>query len=142
MIDRHRLNWDACASKENAKLPNYWTKEEDALSQDWKGKNIWMNPPYGRDIGKWTEKARLSGAFVVGLLPVRSCTKWWHRDVVTDADLLFIKGRIRFDGATNCAPFPSVLAIWDPEDFGGFSISFELTKEERGLVRPKDPSST
>lgn len=28
---------DICASKENAKCPKYYTKEEDALKQEWGG---------------------------------------------------------------------------------------------------------
>ena len=48
---------DICASKENTKCPKYYTKEEDALKQEWGGV-IWMNPPYGRQIGNWVKKAK------------------------------------------------------------------------------------
>lgn len=47
---------DVCASDQNAKCPKYFTKSDDGLSQEWTGK-CWMNPPYGRDIGKWVQKA-------------------------------------------------------------------------------------
>lgn len=58
------LWWDVCASHTNAKLPLYWTPEQDGLKADWRGKRVWMNPPYGRVIGKWVAKAANSGADV------------------------------------------------------------------------------
>jgi len=47
---------DVCARHENAKCKKYFTKEQDGLVQEWKGV-CWMNPPYGREIGKWMQKA-------------------------------------------------------------------------------------
>ena len=47
---------DVCANKENAKCAKFFTQEDDGLSQQWEGV-CWMNPPYGRDIGKWMKKA-------------------------------------------------------------------------------------
>jgi site-specific DNA-methyltransferase (adenine-specific) len=48
---------DVCASPTNAKLPRYWTRADDALLRDWTGERCWMNPPYGRQIGRWIRKA-------------------------------------------------------------------------------------
>ena len=48
---------DVCATEENAKCEQYYTKEKDGLSQDWSGRCCWMNPPYGREIKKWIKKA-------------------------------------------------------------------------------------
>ena len=50
---------DVCATQDNAKCPRYFTKLDDGLAQEWRGK-VWMNPPYGREIGKWVEKAKES----------------------------------------------------------------------------------
>ena len=47
---------DVCASESNHKCEKYFTKEQDGLNQKWFG-NCWMNPPYGREIGKWVKKA-------------------------------------------------------------------------------------
>lgn len=52
------FTFDICASKENAKCHKYYTKEEDALKKEWGGV-IWMNPPYGRQIGIWVKKAKM-----------------------------------------------------------------------------------
>lgn len=51
---------DVCATPDNAKCKDYYTKEQDGLSQDWYG-TVWMNPPYGRAIAKWIEKAHEYG---------------------------------------------------------------------------------
>ena len=113
--DRFKFDRDVCASPENAKCVNYWTVEDDALSQTRKG-YCWMNPPYGRQIGEWVKKAYDSAqsgeATVVCLIPSRTDTKWWH-DYVMKADTLwFVRGRLRFHGAPNSAPFPSAVAVF------------------------------
>src|SRR5581483_8325959 len=71
---------DPCASPENAKCAAYYTVEDDGLAYPWTGV-VFCNPPYGRNIGRWVEKAwteSQSGATVVCLLPVRCDTAWWH----------------------------------------------------------------
>src|SRR5262245_6644474 len=47
---------DPCATAENAKCPQFFTRGDDGLSQRWTGR-VWMNPPYGRTIGLWMKKA-------------------------------------------------------------------------------------
>lgn len=119
---------DVCATPENAKAPRYFTKEQDGLVQDWKG-TCWMNPPYGKDIEAWVQKASVSamdGATVVCLLPARTDTKWWHSwiwDEVRDepyrnVSIHFIRGRLKFGGAKNSAPFPSVVVVFRPWEVG------------------------
>lgn len=44
---------DAAATPANALLPRFWTRENDAFAQDWRGERVFCNPPYGRDSGKW-----------------------------------------------------------------------------------------
>lgn len=107
---------DVCALPENAKCANYYTPEIDGLAQEWRG-TCWMNPPYGRTIGKWIEKAYLSaqkGATVVGLLPARTDTRWFHDFIYGKAEIRFVKGRLKFGEAKENAPFPSMVVIWRP----------------------------
>ncbi|WP_434750234.1 DNA N-6-adenine-methyltransferase [Paenibacillus amylolyticus] len=107
---------DVCALPENHKCSIFFTPEMDGLAQDWRGV-CWMNPPYGRTIGEWVRKAyesSLNGATVVGLLPARTDTKWFHEYCYGKAELRFVKGRLKFGDATNSAPFPSVVVIWRP----------------------------
>lgn len=71
------FNLDVCATKENAKCKNYYTTTQNGLLQEWFG-SVWCNPPYGKEISKWIEKAyesSLRGTTVVMLLPSRTDTK-------------------------------------------------------------------
>ena len=105
---------DVCATPENAKCPVFYTKEMDGLSIKWTGV-CWMNPPYGREIGRWIEKAyvsSLSGATVVCLIPARTDTKYFHDYCLPFGELRFIKGRLKFGGHKDPAPFPNVVVIF------------------------------
>jgi len=55
------LEVDVCADKTNSKCLAYWNKQDDGLSKDWSDMRCWMNPPYGREIGKWIKKAATGG---------------------------------------------------------------------------------
>jgi phage N-6-adenine-methyltransferase len=108
-----KFETDVCALKDNAKCSNYFTQEMDGLAQSWTGV-CWMNPPYGREIGKWVKKAFESatqGATVVCLIPARTDTAWWH-DYAMKGEIRFIRGRLKFGGSVNSAPFPSALVIF------------------------------
>jgi phage N-6-adenine-methyltransferase len=50
------FNLDPCATKENAKCKKFYTKEDNGLEKNWEGR-VFMNPPYGREIGGWMKKA-------------------------------------------------------------------------------------
>ena len=104
---------DVCALPENAKCSNYFTSEQNGLIQKWVG-TCYMNPPYGREIGKWMRKAyesSLDGATVVCLVPARTDTAWWH-DYAIKGEVRFIRGRLKFGGCKNSAPFPSAIVIF------------------------------
>lgn len=107
---------DVCASPENAKCTIYFTKADDGLSRDWTGV-VWLNPPYGREIGRWLRKANESvkdnGATVVCLVPARTDTNWWHEYVIKH-EVRFVRGRLKFGNAKNSAPFPSAVVIMRP----------------------------
>lgn len=111
---------DVCALPENAKCDNYYTPKENGLSQPWKGV-CWCNPPYGREILAWVRRAWLSSAVgntVVMLLPARTDTKWFH-DYIYGKDrveIRFIRGRLKFGGSKNSAPFPSMIVIFKPKN--------------------------
>ena len=102
---------DVCALPDNAKCKRYYTPEQDGLSQKWGG-CCWCNPPYGRQIGKWVRKAAESGTTVVMLLPARTDTKWFHDYILGKAEIRFLRGRLRFGGCNNCAPFPSMVVVF------------------------------
>lgn len=108
---------DAAACATNAKCPQWLGPEspisEDAFSIDWEG-SVFLNPPYGRQIRKWIEKAKASAkgdTSVVCLLPARTDTKWFQ--LCWEASyIVFVSGRIYFGGAETPAPFPSAVVVF------------------------------
>lgn len=118
--EEFHFNLDVCALPENAKCTAYFTPEMDGLIQPWYGR-CWCNPPYGRQIGRWVQKAHQSaknGATVVMLIPARTDTAWFHDYILENAEIRFIRGRLKFGGSHNSAPFPSMVVIFrgDKED--------------------------
>lgn len=106
---------DVCATADNAKCQRFFGVEADGLSQPWTG-TCWMNPPYGREIGKWLRKAyesSLLGAVVVCLVPARTETAWWH-DYCMKGEIRFVRGRLKFGGHKHNAPFPNAVVIFRP----------------------------
>ena len=91
----------------------------DGLSIKWKSP-AYCNPPYGTEISKWIKKgfdawdyADGRGMIVIFLIPARTDTKWFHDYIQWSCELVFIRGRPKFDDSKGCAPFPSMLAIFD-----------------------------
>ena len=123
---RFGFSLDVCATRETAKCPHFFDKSMNGLAQSWASHRCYMNPPSGREIGAWVEKARREaeqGALVVGLLPARTDTKWWQEHVYGHADVRFVARRLKFGNAATGAPFPSAVAVWWGWDVmgGGFS---------------------
>lgn len=90
--------------------------EFDGLSIPWEKSNF-INPPYGREIGKWLKKGyeeSLKGKLCVFLIPSRTDTKWWHDYVMKAKEIKFIRGRLKFKDAKYNAPFPSCVVIFKP----------------------------
>jgi len=106
---------DVCAVPENAKCMKFYNANVcDALLEEWDDV-CWMNPPYGREIGKWIKKAYESmeenNATVVCLIPARTDTAWWH-DYVMKGEVRFLRGRLKFSNAKFNAPFPCAIVIF------------------------------
>lgn len=110
------FNLDPCATDYNHKCAKYFTKEDNGLLQNWGGYRVYCNPPYGRAIGAWVEKAYIESqnenTLVVMLLPARTDTRWFHEFIFHKSEIRFIKGRLKFGGCKNSAPFPSMIVIF------------------------------
>lgn len=125
--DEFQFDVDAAASRENAKCKVWYGDRVDALAlEQWATvpSSIWLNPPYSRVrefIAKAHEQA-IKGHTVVCLVPARTDTRWWHSDVWDQfnhapcfgVEVRFVRGRLKFGGSTNSAPFPSVVVIFRP----------------------------
>ena len=119
---------DPCATEKSNKCEKFFTAKEDGLKQDWGGHRCFVNPPYGRSIGKWVKKcyeeSRKENTIVVLLIPSRTDTRYFHDFILGKAEIRFIKGRLTFwdlDGekylrkdfkSMTPAPFPSILVIF------------------------------
>ena len=114
--EEFHFNLDPCATDENHKCEKYFTKETDGLLQKWGGWRVFCNPPYGRVIGEWVKKAyqesKQPNTLVVMLLPARTDTRWFHDYIYGKAEIRFVKGRLRFGGCDNPAPFPSMIVVF------------------------------
>jgi hypothetical protein len=113
----------------------HFTRQENGLMQPWAGR-VYMNPPYGREIGKWIRKLRSEwqrGAMTdaIALLPARPDTAWFEALTLDtdDAVICFLRGRLRFVGQRSSAPFPS-MAVY----FGRRQAAFARVFEEWGSL--------
>ena len=115
LLDREfGFELDVCASDDNAKCSSYFSlPDNDGLTQGWGSAACWMNPPYGREIPKWMDKAsqevKDNDALVVCLVPARTDTEWWWRNAI-HGEVRFLRGRLKFSGQPG-APFPSAVVV-------------------------------
>lgn len=126
------FEWDAAANAINTKTPGYFGPDNpnpdlrDALTiPNWKEASggltrFWLNPPYGRIlpafIAKVVEQVQ-HDILIVTLIPARTDTKWWWDSVLRATEIRFLKGRLKFSGQ-GTAPFPSAVAIFEPDSVG------------------------
>jgi len=120
-LDREfHFTLDPCANEKNHKC-EYWFGSNspyyhDGLDISWKWRTVFMNPPYGREIVQWVRKAyheaQQDNTIVVGLLPARTDTAWFHDYIYHKAEIRFLRGRVKFVGAKNSPPFGSMVVIW------------------------------
>ncbi len=110
----HDFDLDVAASSSNHLCDEWYgldhpdESRRDGLKADWYG-HVFCNPPYGRGIKDWVLKASQHGDLVVMLLPARTDTKWFHELVLPNAEITFVKGRIKFGAGLAPAPFPSMV---------------------------------
>jgi phage N-6-adenine-methyltransferase len=120
------FSYDLAAEEHNAQAIHYFTKEQDALKQDWAALKgwLWLNPPYAK-LYPWTEKAWkavvLGGAKIAVLVPASTGTEWWTANVSGLAHILYLKGRITFVGHTTAYPKDLALLLYRPTVIGGHS---------------------
>ena len=115
-----QFDLDVCATAETAKVPMYYTPEDDAFQRDWVG-HCWMNPPYDNQR-EWLEYANVSvqekkAKSVWCLIPARTDTKLFHDFIAKRAHTIYlIKGRINFNRPSRASDtgstHPSMLVVF------------------------------
>lgn len=113
---------DPAATNENAKCERFYTKEQDGLAHSWHNERVFINPPYS-ETKTWVEKAiyeveENDCTMVVMLLPSRTGMKWFTEGVLKHyKHLIFIQGRLKFEGTENSAPFDSIIVVFEKYNF-------------------------
>lgn len=106
----YKFTLDPCATLANTKCEKFFTVNDDGLSKSWRLHTTFCNPPYSK-MKDWVAKCFYESeqldTKVVMLIPSRTDTKYWHDYVMKANRIIFVKGRLRFGGAKNVAPFPS-----------------------------------
>jgi phage N-6-adenine-methyltransferase len=136
---------DAAASAANAQAPRFFTRQENALEQEWAGV-VWLNPPFSRSekaCGHGCQKKRcgkrgfhlaepIHGAVDFARKVVVECRAGriealaWHGPCATDTSWYRVlwpfvhlridySGRIRYNGGKGGGTFPSQTLIIRPE---------------------------
>lgn len=100
----HSLNFDPCPLMSS----------EDGLKIKWTGR-VFCNPPYSK-ISEFLKKGLFHLAngdceLLVYLIPARTDTAWFH-DFCQKGEIRFIRGRLKFGGSENSAPFPSMVVVF------------------------------
>lgn len=52
------------------------------------------------------------------LIPARTDTKAFHEWIYGKAEVRFLRGRLKFGGSKNSAPFPSMLVVYKSKNGG------------------------
>jgi len=118
-------------SKDNGTTPRYFYEELDqefhfnfdpcpsnpafdGLSADW-GTRTFVNPPFSKKV-PWIKKAieqAEKGNLVVMLLPVDTSTRWFHDLILPNAEIRWIRGRLKGDRGKPYM-WATMLAIFRP----------------------------
>ena len=111
------IDLDPCSDGNTIPATTHYTEKDDGLTKQWAGR-VYMNPPYGTGIKRWISK--LADEFeqgevteAIALVPARTDTAWFRR--LANYPVCFIRGRLRFGGMENSAPFPSAAVYLGPD---------------------------
>lgn len=124
---------------------DYYTYDEEApngsrggLTQDWRARSLWLNPPFSIDkrdeagniilngknqpirervIAQWVLRWSKAVAFrevehAMLLVPARTDTSWFQP--LLGQAMCFVSGRLKFSDAENSAPFPTAIVYSGP----------------------------
>ena len=110
---KYHFTLDVCADRSNHKCKKYFTESDNGLLQSWEGETCFCNPPYSH-TKDWIYKAYDEKVFhhatSVVLIPARTDVSYWH-DIIAKyaSEIIFLRGRLKFSGNKNSAPFPSAV---------------------------------
>jgi len=127
------FDFDPCPLRHDIEIWN-------GLEVDWNG-NVYVNPPYSH-IEVWLQKGieeikKGNANKVVYLIPLRTDSWYWHREILKYAkDVRLVRGRLRFGDNKDLAPFGVALIVFDSELKGNPT----LTSYEKPMALKKTKS--
>ena len=116
---------DTAAEEGNKKVKNFYSREKSAMEHPWNGR-VWCNPPYSKEKGVpgsvgvkeflargLDEFQKNEACQMICFLVAAATDSRWFQDYCFSADyLVFIKGRLKFNGAKNSQTKGSALVIF------------------------------
>lgn len=123
------FSFDLAASIENRKLDRYYgldhvdpTRRNGLIPSVNEPGWGWCNPPYSRGLQKQFIAVCARRRLMVMLLPARTDTQAFHAFIWntnlylprTGVEVRFMKGRLKFGGCKDAAPFPSMIVVFRP----------------------------
>jgi phage N-6-adenine-methyltransferase len=126
------------AAQARVKAAKWFTKDDDGLAQEWRGK-VWLNPPYAQPliqqfVDKLVEEVEAGNVTEAILLTHNyTDTGWFHTAERAAANICFTRGRIRFEGADGsfAAPTQGQAFFY----FGNRGGAFRQAFQQWGFVR-------
>jgi site-specific DNA-methyltransferase (adenine-specific) len=115
----YNFTLDPCASQDNAKCSKFYTEEDNGLTKSFQNETVFINPPYSKTYD-WVSKAyheAFNDVRSIVLVPARMDSRWFHEfcfDPFVCKSITFIRGRLKFGGSKNSAPFPSIILEFGP----------------------------
>lgn len=111
-----RIGLDPCSNATSiVRARVKWTVDDDGLPRDWRRHGlVYVNSEYGDELPKWIAKCDAEsrrGVEIIGLFPARTDTQWF--ELARERALIGLwRGRLKFLGARDSAPFPSAVGYW------------------------------
>lgn len=114
---------DVAANAINAKVPHFYDRAANGLTQPWDGKRVWCNAPYRR-LQPWVDKAaqETGSVLAVLLLPARTEQQWFRTVLHRATEIAFFDARIQFVPPRNLPSSSNreggILAVFGPTKYG------------------------
>ena len=107
---------DGCASPENHKCHDYYSKLDDCFTKHW-DRTTWVNPEFytvRKFVKKGFEDSRDFNSTIVMLVLVKSNTNWWRDYVMKSKEVRFINQKVQFKNTAQGLRFPACIVVFAP----------------------------
>jgi phage N-6-adenine-methyltransferase len=113
------LTYDLAASADNAKASQYFTEQDDALTQPWGCEGVlWLNPPFkniahwGARCHRWIDERHDGDSLLLFLTPASVGSNWFAEHVHGHAMVYALSPRLTFEGCKDPYPKDCILSVY------------------------------